>query len=333
MPIKGKIKKELTMQNILTLISEYDIFMYYMPNKDWELNQVTLSPFKIERHPSFLIGNKHGNISYIAFNDTSKRGDCFNFVKQLHNLSNLDEVLRRIDTDFQLGLSGGVKGDFKQITSSYKQPEITKRNTLIQVSTRKFTKEELAYWNEYHQDITDLRNNNIYSIKTLYLNKQRFALKDSELRFGYFYDGFWKIYVPFADKKRKWLPNNVPIVAMDGKDNIKNCDTAFINKSKKDHMVVSKIFPCSCAVQNEGVACFSPENVEYLKSNSKRQVLSFDGDIVGVENSQQITKMFEFGYCNVPRKYLLEGIKDWAALGRQYGIKTVEEVLKQKGIL
>jgi DNA primase len=120
---------------------------------------------------------------------------------------------------------------------------------------------------------------------------------------------------------------------MDGKNDIANCSVAFINKSKKDYMVMKKVFPCSCAVQNEGIACFSQENVDYLKTNSQKQILSFDSDVTGVQNSQQITKLFNFGYANVPRKYLTEGIKDWADLARKYGLSTIEEYLKKKGLI
>lgn len=321
------------MEVILSKLTDFDIYRYYMPTKDWKLNEATHSPFGEDKNPSFIIGNKYGNLSHIAFNDTSKRGDCFSFVKQLYNLSTLNDVLEKIDKDFGLGIRGGEAKDYKLITSSYKQPEVTKRNSFIQVVTRKFTNEELQYWNQYHQDIADLRNNNIYSIKTLYFNKQRFPLKDTELRFGYFYNGFWKIYRPFGKKKEKWMPNNTPITILDGKENIKNCKTAFINKSKKDMMVVKKVFPCTAAVQNEGIACFSEENVLYFKENSERQILSFDADVTGVKNSQQITEMFGFGYCNVPKKYLLEGIKDWADLAKVHGMKAVEEVLKEKGII
>lgn len=321
------------MDSILEKITPYDIYRWYMPNKDWKLNDVTHSPFSTDNNPSFLIGNKYGNLSHIAFNDTAKRGDCFSFVKQLFNLANLDEVLRKIDGDFGLGIGNSEKKDYKAIVGEYKQPEITKRNSLIQVVTRKFTLEELAYWNTYHQNLQDLRDNNIYSIKTLYFNKTRFPLKETELRFGYYYDGYWKIYRPFSDKKNKWMPNNTPIVTLDGKENIKNCDTAFIGKSKKDMMVIKKVFPCSCAVQNEGIACFSPENVEYFKSNSKRQILSFDADLVGVQNSQQITKLFDFDYCNVPKKYLNENLKDWADVSKIYGMKEIEKILKEKQLL
>lgn len=333
--IQGERKVRLTPQAILQKISEYDIFRYYMPDKTWKINQATLSPFRSENNPSFVIGNKRGFLSFIDFADTSKRGDCFTFVKMLYSLSTMDDVLRMIDRDFGLGFLPNTRtGEYKQITKEYKQPDdVGKRYSLIQVVTRKFTNEELEYWNQYHQSLDDLRANNVYAIKKLYLNKQLFPLKDTEIRFGYFYDGHWKIYRPFADKKNKWLPNNVPITVMDGKENIVNCDIAFINKSKKDYMVMKKVFPCSCAVQNEGLGCFSDDNVEYLKANSDRQILSFDSDETGVHNSKQITELFDFEYMNVPRKYLSEGIKDWADLVKAHGYYPVENYLRQKGLL
>ena len=325
----------LTPQAVLQKISEYDIFRFYMPEKGWKINQATFSPFRQENNPSFLIGNRKGFLSFIDFADTSRRGDCFTFVKMLHNLSTMDDVLRMIDRDFGLGfLPNTDTGNYKIITKEYKQPEeVGKRYSLIQVITRKFTNEELAYWNDYHQSLDDLRANNVYAVKKLYLNKQLFPLKDTDLRFGYYYDGCWKIYRPFADKKSKWVPNNVPITAMDGKEDIVNCKVAFINKSKKDYMVMKKVFPCCCAVQNEGLGCFSDGNVEYLKANSDRQILSFDSDETGVHNSKQITELFGFDYTNVPRKYLSEGIKDWADLVRAYGYYPVENYLRQKQLL
>ncbi len=324
------------MENILKLVTEYDIFRWYMPEKGWKLNQVTLSPFRRERNPSFLIGTKHGRVSFIDFADTSFRGDCFDFVRLLFNLPGISDALLLIDKDFGLGLAGGEPTHhYKKVVGEYKQPaDLSKRYVLIQAKTRKFTKEELAYWNQYHQSEDDLKANGIYSIKELYLNKEKFPLKETELRFGYLYEGgHWKIYRPFGDKKSKWMPNNVPITAMDGKEDIANCEVAFINKSKKDYMVMKKVFPCCCAVQNEGMACFSPENVEYIKANSDRQILSFDSDVTGVANSQQITKLFDFGYLNVPKRYLKEGIKDWADLAKAHGLKRIEDYLRFKTIL
>jgi len=334
MSIQGKKRINLTPDSILNKISEYDIYKFYMPHQNWKINVVTYSPFRNEKNPSFIIGYRAGSLKYCDFGDSSKKGGCFDFVMMLFNIS-LREAMLMIDRDFDLGIvNASSTKNYERIVSDYAQPTATsKREFFIQVKTRKFTNEELAYWNMYYQDIDDLRANNVYSIDTVYLNKQKFPIKDSELRFGYLYEGHWKIYRPYADKKNKWMPNNVPITMMDGLDDITNCDVAFINKSKKDYMVMKKIYPCCCAVQNEGMGCFSEENIEYLKENSDRQILSFDSDETGVKNSQLITDKFGFEYCNVPKLYLGEGIKDWADLARIHGLKTIEKYLIERELL
>ena len=333
--IKGSKKTALTPETILSKISAFDIFKFYMPERDWRLNTVTYSPFRNENHPSFVIGNKYGEISFIDFAETSLRGDCFYFVKCLFNLLTMNDVLVKIDNDFGLGISSKENvNKYKEIVKQYKQPEESiKRYSLIQVKTKKFTKQELEYWNSYHIDIEDLRKENVYSVDKVYLNRQLFYTNPHELTFGYLYDGHWKIYRPFENKKNKWLPNNVPITAMDGLDNIKDCDVAFINKSKKDYIVIKKLFECSCAVQNEGLACFSEENVNYLKSNSKRQILGFDSDKTGIENSILITKKFDFDYCNVPHKYKEHGIKDFADWAKFEGLGAIEKYLIEKNLI
>jgi DNA primase len=330
-----KVFERLNFETVLSKISEYDIFRWYMPNKKWEVNRTTHSPFRNESRPSFTIYSKDGKLFYLDFSDPHYRGNCFNFIMQLFNVGYI-ECLEMIDRDFNLGIRIKKRDDlpsYTEIVSKYEQPEkLEKKYSHVQVIARKFTNEELEYWNQYHQDIQDLKDNNIYSIKKLYLNRSIIHLKETELRFGYFYDGHWKIYRPFS-KDSKWFPNNTPITTMDGKDNLDKTKMAFINKSKKDYMVMKKIYPHSCAVQNEGVACFSEENVDFLKHNSSSQILSFDSDVAGVKNSKMVTEMFNFDYCNVPKYYLQEGIKDWADLAKKYGMQIIEHYLKQKFII
>lgn len=333
MAIQGSKKPKLTLEGITSKLSDYDIFRFYMPNKDWKINNPTKSPFHKDDNPSFLIGNKNGYLSFIDFSDTSKRGGCFDFVQMLFGLPSLFHVLQLIDKDFSLGISNGVVGDYKRIVSEYKQPEdLGRRYSIIQVKTRKFTNLELEYWNGYHQSIDDLKREKVYSLDKVYFNKQLFPLKETELRFGYYYEGNWKIYRPFNPPKTKWMPNNVHITQMDGKQDIIGVDVALITKSRKDYMVMKKLITC-CAVQNEGIGCFSPENVDYIDENVKRKVLSFDSDPTGVKNSKQITEMFGWEYCNTPRSYLSDGIKDWADLAKSYGMETIEKILKKKGII
>lgn len=334
--IAGEKRELLTMDTILSKISEYDIYRYYMTRSDWELNRITYSPFRNESRPSFCIFVKEdGSIRHNDFSDSNYKGNCFNFVRQLYGAS-LSKALEMIDRDFNLGIKhhpDKSRPSYQQIVKSYEQPEVKeKKYSHIQVKVRKFNLDELAYWNQYHQDIQDLRDNNIYAVSKLYLNKKQLPLSKNDLTFGYLYDGHWKIYRPF-NREFKWIPNNVPITMMDGRENLMKEQLAFINKSKKDYMVIKKLYPYTCAVQNEGIGCFSEDNVAFIRANSSRQILSFDSDEPGVKNSLLVTQMFNFDYCNVPRYYLQEGIKDWADLAKKYGMQVIEHYLKQQFII
>lgn len=332
MGIQGKIREELSIDNVLSKISEYDIFQYYMPYKDWKLNEVCISPFRPEKHPSFLIGNKKGYLSYIDFGNTSFRGDCFTFVKQYFNLVSLNEVLEKIDADFGLGIKNVLK-DYKSVIQAYEQPEITKRNSLIQVITRKFTSEELAYWAQYHQNITDLRDNEIYSIKSLYFNKKVFYLKPTELRFGYFYNGYWKIYFPYSkDKKRKWM-SNVPLQTSWGIQNLNIDKNTLICKSLKDYMVCKKVYPYVVGVQNESLAAFSKEFVENIKNKSKLVFYGGDSDKPGKQASYAITSAFGFKHINPPDSLLQECCKDFADMGRVKGLDVIKQHFIKKNLI
>jgi|SRR6478736_2410589 len=333
MPIQGKLKQDLTMDSILSKVSEFDIFKAYYPG-NFELNQVCISPFPrskgIETHPSFVIGNKYGHLSFIDYGDSEKRGDCFNFVRLITHSSTLNETLEHIDSKFGLGFRG-VQRDYKKAISEYKQPEVTKRNTVIQVVTRKFTLEELKYWSEYHVDLQDLRKNDVYSIKTMYFNKTKFPLKDTELRFGYLFGNTWKIYRPFSDKKNKWL-SNVPLQTSWGTENLKKGKNSLICKAKKDFMVCKKILDEVVGIQNESLAAFSEKFVNEVTNNSEEVFYGGDSDAPGKQASYNITGAFGYKHINAPDR-LLPATKDLADWAKLEGLDALERHFKNKKLI
>jgi len=170
--ISGKPKEFITINMVLDKISPYDIYRFFCPTK-FSLNQPINSPFRRDSFPSFVIGTKHGEVRHIDFGDIRYRGDCVDFVMQLHNLPSITDTLKLIDKSFGLGITGEKK-DYKKTIITYDQPKIIKKDSFIQVVPRKFTKEELKYWNEYHQDIEYLKRENINSISRLYFIKKQF---------------------------------------------------------------------------------------------------------------------------------------------------------------
>lgn len=331
MTIYGKKKIELTRENILKLITQYDIYRLYMPNK-WELNKVCHSPFRRDNEKSFIIGTKFGEITHKDFADSNIKGNCFSFVQQLLQC-NYIEALRAIDRDFSLGISTGTPSKHTTIVTTYEQPIIEeKQYSNIQCITRKFTNSELQYWNSYHQDISILKKENIFSIKSIYLNKEKYSFNENDMRFGYLYEDKWKIYFPFQKASKKWL-SNVPLTHLDGKEDIKDCDVAWIGKSKKDRLVLKLLYPHVTGTQNESRACFSQENIDYIKSNSNKQVLIYDNDKAGTKACKLITQELDMDYFNINRNYISDGISDPSDLVKMYDIKTLEKQLIKKGLL
>ena len=331
--IQGKKRIYLTPDSILNKISEYDVYKMYMPHQNWKINTVTYSPFRNEKNPSFIIGYQGGILRYHDFADSTRRGGCFDFVIAMFNLPSLREALLMIDRDFDLGIvSVSSTKNYERIVADYAQPTATsKREFFIQVKTRKFTHEELAYWNAYYQDIDDLRANNVYSIDTVFLNKQKFPIKDSELRFGYLYEGHWKIYVPYTTNKRgKWL-SNVPLATAKGLENLRPDKNTLICKSLKDYMVCKKVYPYICHIQNESTAALSEEVVEFIKNNSKEVFYGGDSDVPGKKASFDITESFGFRHINPPDDLLPE-VKDFADWAKLEGLEVIRLHFRKKGL-
>lgn len=333
--MKGKKRELLTEEAILSRISEYDIYRFYL-GRDFKVNRPMHSPMpgRKDNDPSFLIGNKHGFLYHIDFGDSSFRGRCMDFVKQINMMSDYFEVLLKVDRDFGLGISSETEvKDYKKIISEYKPDKsLPKSYSLIQCKVRRiFHTNELEWWKQFYQNETDLRRENIFPVTEHWLDYERVSVSRTEMVFGYLYDDKWKVYRPQAKTKRqKWL-TNVRNDKMEGLENITNCKNAIITKSKKDKMVISKIFPCVCAVQSENVASINDENLEYLRKNSKVQWINFDSDAPGKKASWAYTTEFNFKHINVPDD--LFPIKDFADMAKEKGLDSVKEYFKLKGLL
>ena len=331
--IKGEKRVSLSKEAIFSKITPYDIFRYYMPDTKWKLNVTTHSPFRQDKRPSFVIGNRDGTILFIDFADSTKKGDCFKFVQLLYNIP-LSEAMRLIDRDFGLGIvAKNNVGEYQRIISEYEAPEIVveKKYAKIQVVTRAFTNAELEYWNQYHQSEDDLKANNVYAVKKVYLNREQLIMQEKEMMFGYLYGDRWKIYVPYPSTTgRKWL-SNVPLVTTKGLENLRPDKNTLICKSLKDYMVCRKIYPHVCHIQNESTAAFSDDTVEFIKNNSKQVFYGGDSDRPGKKASFQITKSFGFKHINPPDELLPE-VKDFADWGKQKGLEVIQNHFIKKGL-
>lgn len=319
-------KQNIDKDFILSKISDYQVYLQYMPHK-FTLNQVCLSPFKYEKQPSFIIGNKLGNITHKAFNSEHK-GGFIEFVMQLFNLD-YKEAITKIAEDFNLISSKTINSDIIRIEPPDIKPPI---ETIIQVIPKRLEKIHLDYWLEYYQLEEDLKKENIFAIKKAYINKVRQPIYENNLSFAYYFPEIdkFKLYCPL-EKEFKWR-TNVPFDYIEGLENINGCDIAYISKSKKDKMVLRKALDTNCIIttQSENPSCFTENVISILKENSKRQIVIWDNDPTGVNNTIKVTTQYDFEYCNVPQIHKKNGLSDFADMAKRYNLKKVYDHFKKK---
>lgn len=332
----GEKRLELTVETILQKISEYDIYkMYYPGNLELDKKIKSYMPTREDSSPSFFVSNKNGFMYHIDYGDSRFRGNCIQFVMQMFSL-NFDGALRKIDRDFGLGISTNYKvGNYEKITSKYEQPALKeKRAKFFQVKTKRFSKEELDWWAQYHITLDELKKFHVYSVKEYYIDKIKIAIPNNEMVFGYLYDNkYWKIYRPQCkEPENKWR-TNCPIDFVEGLEELKSCENAIVTKSKKDLIVLRKITPCVCAVQNESVVALNAETISHLKKNCANVFINYDGDAPGKKNSWAVTKEFGFKHVNVPDDLVERGMKDFSDVAKVLGVEYIKNYLQQKNII
>lgn len=326
--MKGKLKQILNKDNILSKISPYDIYRYYLGH-DFTSGYKYPSPFRAEKDGSFSVKMMDdGHLVHKDFGGENK-GDCFSFVQQLYPGLSFFDVLKKIDRDMKLGI-GGEEG-YKEITRGYRKDIKKPREKIIIPTIRSFTQEDLDYWKDYCFEERDLERDEIFAASSYKIGKIK-VNAGSDLMFAYRFGQYWKIYKPF-DPEFKWI-SNVPLTWAYGLENLKVGEKAIIAKSRKDMGVLRKIYPYVCGVQNESLEAFSEETINHIKENSSEAYYGGDSDVPGKKASYAITEAYGFKHLNVPDKYLKKGIKDFADWVKYDGhLRRIETFLKNKGIL
>lgn len=335
--IRGKDKKIITTNNILSKTNDYTIYRYYL-GRDFEINSKKLmnSPFRRDSIPSFgIVTSNEGVLLHRDFGDNSKKGNCIQFVMQLFDIDYL-QALKKINKDLNLKLDSeenNIEEPVRFIKPIYEES----KPSLIQFIPKNFTKEELEYWNEYKITEEELKINKVFSIKKLYLNKQLIPNYNKSLRFAYVYDNYVKIYQP-ESTLFKWI-SSVPLDYISGLEDIKNKvnnnnqDTKLIIiKSKKDEIVAKKFFKDVCSTQNESSAAINISNIHYFQSNYKEVFINYDSDDPGVKASKYFNQ-YGFKYFNTPKDLLEHNIKDLSDFIKYKGIDEVKEFLKSKNLI
>ena len=191
---------------ILSKITEYDIFMYYIPDFK-SLGKKFRSSLRTDESPTVSIIAYNGKLLYKDFGNSEHSFDCFNYVKYKFGCNFID-ALRIIDCDFNLKLSSSRNAiKFTMGIMAYRQqntPKFEKLEVIIRKRSRLWTREDANFWSKYFISKKILTMFAVEPISHFWINNNRFSC--SSITYAFQFKSRYKIYSPY-EVKNKWLSN------------------------------------------------------------------------------------------------------------------------------
>lgn len=279
---KRRIKtptSNLTLDWILSRVSEYDIYSHYIG--EIKVGMIYNSPFRKDKNPSFGIYYSK-RTKQLLFKDhgTGECGNVIKFVSLLTGITNYNDIL----TDIVEKLH--IKPSTKLVSSKQYIPST---ETIIGVVRQEFTPTDINYWAQFHISTNTLRKYDVNSIKYYLCNGiVKGVYKENNPMYAYKVYNNFKIYKPLADKYTKWRNNLTEYDIQGYKQLPKTGNILFITKSMKDVMCFHELGYNAISPSSEST--FIPDDVlEELKKRFKRIIILFDRDPAGVKYSRKLS--------------------------------------------
>lgn len=269
---------------------------------------------------------------YRDFTD-SKKLDCFDYVQEKHGEKSFIHAMERVNVDFNLDLmSKGldvVGSNVRPILSDFNIKDVEEFVTEIGVRTRKWDLRDKAFWaDKYGITSKQLEYYNIHPLEGMFINSIYTQCQD--IAYGYYFgrlpDGreAWKLYQPYAEKKRKWRGNCPESLLQGFKEMEKEGEVLLITKSLKDVVVLRKAGYPSFAPQAESVH-ISHEVMAELKKSFQTIIILYDNDAPGKAAAEAIALDH-----NLPLFFLPDGTKDASDFVEKYDYDELDLFLEQK---
>lgn len=310
-----KKKEPLTIEYILSKVSEYDIYASYIGQ--FKPGLIYNSPFRKDNNPSFgiFLSKRTGKLLF-KDHGSGVCGDVIKFVREYTGISNYNEVLQEIVKRLKI--------TNKTVLKSTKP--IESKETVIGIVRQAFTKIDEQYWGSYHISMPTLEKYNVHSIKYYLCNGiVKGIYKDENPMYAYKVYNNFKIYRPLGDKFTKWR-NNLTEFDVQGYAQLpKKGNLLIITKSLKDVMVLHEMGYNAVSPSSEST--FIPDVVlNDLKKRFKNILLCFDRDIPGVQNMRKVSLKTGLNGFLVHKSFKAKDISDAV---KTNGFESVHDWLKK----
>lgn len=305
--------------SILERVDEYTLYCKYLGYEPM-LSTKYSSPIRTaDEDPSFSIydSRKQDREFFWKDNGAGEGGDIFKLIKLIYGYTSTKDVYKRVDIDFKLGFTDGVKppeGKIIEHVLGSRRPD-----TKIRIHSKHFTVEDLKYWAQFGITYKTLIIFKVKSVKYYWLHDfQDIPTKPRGLAFAYEILTKYKIYQPFMPMYK--FRNDYTEQCLGGFAQLKYVsDTLIITKSEKDVMTLFELGYESVCARSENTLIPEPF-LRHFHFKYKRILILFDNDMKHKGDSYQEPKVY------IPVDRL--GTKDISDYRKMYGEQLTRDLLK-----
>lgn len=320
--------RQFTEDEILTYISQEEIYSYYM-RQNFKINNLYKCYFHDDNNPSMGFFESKNYIIHNCFSCGSS-GNVINFVMKMLNI-NYYEALEQITKDFNIRSQTNIKSilnnNYSKSSSNNVGPSY---KTIIHPTIKGFNKIDYDYWNSYYLELDYIINWEVNACSVVYYTsksgdyKQYGVYQNNNPMYCYKIDDSYKIYRPLNPNKRgKWF-QNCTMDNIQGMNQLsKHRDILIITSSLKDVMVLRKLGYEAIAPHGESTSI--PDYIiDYLWATSDNIIVFYDNDKIGHKFSNILSNKIGAGNIHIPDNYNEKDISDFVKL---YGIREGKELM------
>lgn len=322
--------EKISIDDILSKVSEYELWKYYCRNFD-ELGKSFLSELYEDNRPSCRIFISPDNT--MLYKDFGT-GECYswlNYVRTKYRCTT-DEALCIIANDFNISkrkihlqptvlLGDNILNKPKQVSK-----------TDIEIIPQPWTIEDYTYWNQYCIPLTLLEEYDVFSAKFVYLHKNKsttvFKYHKNNPIYGYRFSVlnsyYYKVYFPLSTNRGYRFLYNGSSEIIEGFDQLPLYgDILILTKSLKDCMCYKLLGLPAISLQGEANKLTNELKEKLLKRFGKI-VVNYDNDEQGLTSTQKLVEQYKLDY------YFIDGSKDLSDFIKQNGLNKAKKMIYDK---
>lgn len=318
----------ITLDDIFSKVSEYELWKYYCSNLD-SIEKPFRSEFYNDNNPDCWIYKSSNNqLKYKDFG-TGENYTIIGYIQRKYNCT-FKECLTIISNDFKLSKSKIIVNKETKLLNF--EENIPNNRVRIDILSQSFNHNDFCYWSRYKIPLELLQDYNIYSARQVHLiRKDKITIYNYTKQnpiYAYRFtneEGYcYKIYFPYSpNKKYKWLFNGrnhniegISQLSLTG-------DLLIITKSLKDVLIYRLLGIDAISLQGEA-NILSPIMAEQLSKRFKTILVNLDEDKIGIESSNKMYELYSFKY------YFIEDHKDISDYIEFHTIQQTKDMLKRK---